>query len=377
MPEGTKSATSYGLHQTALSTEGPEKVCCGKRGSYVSISQQIVSSATGAIVTSLLMTPMDVVKIRLQQQHHPFPKGKCFYFYNGLMEHLCTACENRQPCVWYQRPGNFSGTIDAFVKITREEGIKSLWSGLSPTLVMAVPATVFYYSLYDTLYSHFTRTLCCRRTLTPDLYCPPDWTAAMVAGATARATAATIVSPLEMIRTKMQSEQMNYRDIGKALRVTVANHGISGFYLGWVPTLLRDIPFSAIYWAMYQYLKRYTMTWKNMKEPTFVTSFACGATAGSFAAVVTTPFDVLKTHLQIKLGEENAAGRIPASQVVREIMQHGGGVTALFAGVVPRVAKIAPACAVMIGSYEYFKVYFARRNKRYSQTTPSSPDPSE
>ncbi|ETN71154.1 hypothetical protein NECAME_00843, partial [Necator americanus] len=154
----TKHTFIYsGMLVDELSPGSPEKVCCGKRGSYVSISQQIVSSATGAIVTSLLMTPMDVVKIRLQQQHHPFPKGKCFYFYNGLMEHLCTACENRQPCVWYQRPGNFSGTIDAFVKITREEGIKSLWSGLSPTLVMAVPATVFYYSLYDTLYSNFTR----------------------------------------------------------------------------------------------------------------------------------------------------------------------------------------------------------------------------
>ncbi|VDM85631.1 unnamed protein product, partial [Strongylus vulgaris] len=69
----------------------------------------------------------------------------------------------------------------------------------------------------------------------------------MVAGATARTTAATIVSPLEMIRTKMQSEQLNYRDIGKALRVTVAKNGISGFYLGWMPTLLRDIPFSGNY----------------------------------------------------------------------------------------------------------------------------------
>ncbi|VDM79970.1 unnamed protein product [Strongylus vulgaris] len=45
-------------------------------------------------------------------------------------------------------------------------------------------------------------------------------------------------------------------------------------------------------------------------------------------------------------------------------MTNGGGVRALFAGVVPRVVKIAPSCAVMIGSYEYFKGYFARRNKR-------------
>lgn len=38
-------------------------------------------------------------------------------------------------------------------------------------------------------------------------------------------------------------------DIGRALRVTVANHGLPGFYLGWMPTLLRDIPFSGIFFA--------------------------------------------------------------------------------------------------------------------------------
>lgn len=341
---------------------GSEKACCEMSNSSVSVTQQIVSSATGAIVTSLLMTPMDVVKIRLQQQHHPFPKGQCFYYYNGLMEHLCTTCENHKPCEWYQRPGNFSGTLDAFVKITRQEGVRSLWSGLSPTLVMAVPATVFYYSLYDTLISRFQKKLCCRRTLTPERFCPPDWSAAMLAGTVARTIAVTIVSPLEMIRTKMQSEQHSYKDIGRALRVTVSTFGLSGFYLGWMPTLLRDIPFSAVYWAVYESLKRRVLVWQNLQEPTFATSFTCGALSGSFAAVITTPFDVVKTHLQIKLGDGSVARRIPLRVAVQEVIQKGGGMRALFAGMVPRVAKIAPACAVMIGSYEYFKVYFQHLN---------------
>ncbi|KAE9418952.1 hypothetical protein Angca_008148, partial [Angiostrongylus cantonensis] len=324
----------------------------------VSLTQQILASSTGAVVTALLMTPMDVVKIRLQQQHHPFPKGQCFFYHNGLMEHLCIPCENRQPCEWYQRPGNFSGTIDAFVKITRSEGIRSLWSGLSPTLVMAVPATTFYLSVYDALLTKFRRTLYFRRTLTPELLCPPDWSGALVAGATARAISVTIVSPLEMIRTKMQSENLNYGDIGKALRITFSNHGIPGFYLGWVPTLLRDVPFSAVYWSGYETLKRIILSWKKMPETTFTTSFFCGAMAGTFAAIVTHPFDVIKTHLQIKLGEHRYSHRSALTETVKEIILRGGGFRALFAGTVPRIAKVAPACAIMIGSYEYLKIYF-------------------
>ncbi|VDL63710.1 unnamed protein product [Nippostrongylus brasiliensis] len=322
---------------------------------------------------------MDVVKIRLQQQHHPFPKGQCFYYYNGLMEHVCTPCENNRPCAWYQRPGNFSGTV-LLIRSGRLRHSFSMERVVSHAVLMAVPATVFYYSLYDTLLLKISKLrLCCRRTLSPQRYCPPDWSAAMLAGTVARAVAVTIVSPLEMIRTKMQSEQLNYKDIGRALRVTTLTHGIPGFYLGLLPTLLRDIPFSAIYWAFYDTLKNRLMTWKNMKETSFSLSFASGAMAGSFAAVITTPFDVIKTHLQIKLGDGSAAVRVPIAATVREIINKvrlrifNFSVNYKywsFSGVVPRVAKVAPACAVMIGSYEYFKVYFERVNASRRNNVP-------
>lgn len=61
---------------------------------------------------------MDVVKIRLQQQAHPFVKGTCFLYSNGLMDHLCTACadvNSKEPCEWFARPGNFTGTTVTFV----------------------------------------------------------------------------------------------------------------------------------------------------------------------------------------------------------------------------------------------------------------------
>ncbi|KAG7263786.1 hypothetical protein CRUP_009970, partial [Coryphaenoides rupestris] len=101
------------------------------RGPAAGISpvQQMLASGTGALITSVLVTPLDVVKIRLQAQQTPLTRGKCFLYCNGLMDHL----------------------YDAFVKITRHEGARSLWSGLPPTLVMAVPATVIYFTCYDQL----------------------------------------------------------------------------------------------------------------------------------------------------------------------------------------------------------------------------------
>lgn len=37
------------------------------------------------------------------------------------------------------------------MKISRHEGAKSLWSGLGPTLILALPATVIYFVLYEQL----------------------------------------------------------------------------------------------------------------------------------------------------------------------------------------------------------------------------------
>lgn len=77
----------------------------------------------------------------------------------------------------------------------------------------------------------------------------------LVAGATARTWAATIVSPLELVRTKMQSKRLSYFEIGQALRSLLQYHGITGLWKGLGSTLLRDVPFSAIYWVLYEWFK--------------------------------------------------------------------------------------------------------------------------
>lgn len=178
---------------------------------------------------------MDVIKIRLQSQLHPIAKGECFYYSNGLMDHLCVNCADPHkniPCEWFNRPGHFTGTIDAFFKITRNEGIRSLWSGLSPTIVSAIPATVFYYTLYDNM------LLMAISRYGDKFYIP------LIVGAFARTAAVTVVSPLEMIRTKMQSEKLSYLEIGRALNLTVKSDGYISLYRGLAPTIMRDIPFS-------------------------------------------------------------------------------------------------------------------------------------
>ncbi|XP_045460438.1 solute carrier family 25 member 40-like isoform X2 [Harmonia axyridis] len=315
----------------------------------ITATQQALASCTGAVLTSLLVTPLDVVKIRLQAQQKNTPK--CYLYCNGLMDHFCGCKPQDLQRQWYARPGHFSGTMDAFYKITKTEGISSLWSGLSPTLVLAIPATIIYFVAYEQMRLKLKHRY---NIANPGTSGQPFWIP-MFSGGTARIFSVTIVSPLELIRTKMQSQKLSYYEIRRALKMLIKQDGIGALWMGVIPTLCRDVPFSAIYWTNYETFKK--LFWTS-NQPSFSKSFISGGLAGMVAATITTPFDVIKTHQQIQLGEKTLYGGSFYDTFWEIRKSHG--VRGLFAGLFPRVIKVAPSCAIMISSFEYGKIFFNR-----------------
>ncbi|XP_056608972.1 probable mitochondrial glutathione transporter SLC25A39 isoform X2 [Triplophysa dalaica] len=318
--------------------------------------QQMLASGTGALLTSLFVTPLDVVKIRLQSQQAPLHQGKCFLYCNGLMDHIYV-CQNVSTCAsLYRTPTYFSGTLDAFVKITRHEGVRSLWSGLPPTLVMAVPATIIYFTCYDQLRDFLRYGLGYQGDHIP-----------LIAGGLARLGAVSVISPLELVRTKMQSRRLPYSELVVCFRSAVAQDGWLSLWRGWGPTILRDVPFSALYWFNYELVKAQLCEKYRVPQASFTISFTAGAISGAIAAILTLPFDVVKTRRQIQLGEmearQGASVKKPSStwNILKNIWADMG-YRGLFAGFLPRVIKVAPACAVMISTYEFGKTFFQKRN---------------
>uniref|UniRef100_A0AC35UBH3 Mitochondrial carrier protein n=1 Tax=Rhabditophanes sp. KR3021 TaxID=114890 RepID=A0AC35UBH3_9BILA len=320
----------------------------------ITVKQQMIAAGVGAGITSLTMTPMDVVKIRLQRQMHAIPREECFLYYNGLMEHVCSSCKlpntKQIDCQWFDRPGNFRGTFDAFRKIVKNEGIFSLWSGLPPTIVSAIPTTVLYYSAYDQINLYLQKHL-------GDYSLIP-----LFSGSFARFVVVTAVAPIEMIRTKMQSEALSYKNVRQAMMSTIKSDGIRSLWRGWSATVVRDIPFSGIYWCSYEFLNKSIRKWRNQNEKTFVVNAFCGFVCGGLAGALTTPFDVVKTHKEITLGSGKSKTTITSTREALGSICRLQGASKLFTGIVPRIAKVSPACAIMISCYEYFKSYFAGLN---------------
>lgn len=96
------------------------------------------------------------------------------------------------------------------MKISKSEGVGSLWSGLSPTLVLAVPATIAYFVVYEQLRLKLKDIYNKRSGPIPPIEKQQPFWIPLISGATARVISVSIVSPLELIRTKMQSQRLSY-----------------------------------------------------------------------------------------------------------------------------------------------------------------------
>jgi len=283
------------------------------------------------------------------------------------------------------RRRTFNSTLDGLRKIAKNEGLTTLWRGLSPTLLMAVPANVIYFAGYDWLRSSHLSPI---KGRIDDAYAP------LVAGSAARVSAAIVVSPVEMFRTRMQASHPEaatptgvFRDTLAGLRDMVKTDGYRSLWRGLSLTLWRDVPFSAFYWWGYEYgrEKLHEMREKSRgRDPAnrprsrsqseldhrtvLADSFAAGAGAGAIAAVATTPFDVGKTRQQTTSHVNPSPGQVrPEDRAMPRFLWHifkTEGTAGLFKGWSARCLKVAPACAIMISSYEIGKKMAGGINER-------------
>merc|ERR1719265_2708842 len=104
----------------------------------------------------------------------------------------------------------------------------------------------------------------------------------LVAGALARCVSASLVSPLELIRTQIQARVVipgsPPPSVAEALKGIFRQEGVTGLWRGLSATLARDVPFSAVYWGGYESMKRaFTPEEEAGAPPSFRVAFAAGA----------------------------------------------------------------------------------------------------
>ncbi|CAG8075584.1 unnamed protein product [Penicillium salamii] len=372
-------------------------------------AQRMVSATAGNVLTGLLVTPLDVVRVRLQSQSQihntsPFTSHttqslknlppnlgitSCCreVFWVGNDAQMCmlgpqAAAVGSRPhpaidcAIEESQRRTFTSTLDGLRKIARNEGTLTLWRGLSPTLMMGIPANVIYFAGYDWLRTDDRSPI--KQRFSPG-YAP------LIAGAFARVAAAAATSPLEMFRTRLQATPGtgagHFKNTIKDLHQMTQAKGYSSLWRGFTLTMWRDVPFSGLYWWGYEEVKKMLIATRQQAQhlsgeeettaQAFIDSFISGAVSGSLAALVTTPFDVGKTRQQVfrHMDDHVPTGPPPRTALppgilapeqlsLPKFLMHifrEEGTAGLFRGWTARCLKVAPACAIMISTYELGK----------------------
>jgi len=273
----------------------------------------IYSGAVSGIIGTTCIFPLDIVKTRLQQDVNKV----------------------------YKNSGIFCAR-----QIIKTEGLRGLYRGLGVNLIGVAPEKALKLTLNDVL----------RRNLQgsdPVLTLPKQ----VLAGAGAGFGQVIATNPMELTKIFFQLEKIKAEEAKKKglppppplkiNNVVAMAGGIRGLYKGTAATLLRDVPFSMIYFPGYAYLKTLFADAKGETGSGRVLVASC--ISGAVAASLVTPADVIKTRLQMqgspyKTLAEAIQGTLKAD-----------GPWAFWKGWKQRALIISPLFGVALVVYEFHK----------------------
>uniref|UniRef100_A0A673X3A0 Mitochondrial glutamate carrier 1 n=1 Tax=Salmo trutta TaxID=8032 RepID=A0A673X3A0_SALTR len=242
----------------------------------------------------------------------------------------------------------YTSMSDCLIKTIRSEGYFGMYRGSAVNLTLVTPEKAIKLAANDFFRQYLSKDGQ-KLTLIKE----------MLAGCGAGTCQVIVTTPMEMLKIQLQDagrieaqRKLMPETVGPgtvptksptAMQLTrelLKEKGIAGLYKGLGATLLRDVPFSIIYFPLFANLN--TLGKRGAEGPApFYVSFLAGCLAGSTAAVAVNPVDVIKTRIQsMNRGstEETYSG---VTDCISKIMKNEGP-SAFLKGAYCRALVIAP-----------------------------------
>lgn len=179
-----------------------------------------LAGACATVVNDGIMTPMDVVKQRMQ--------------------------------ITSRSGGGYSSVWHCMRNVYVHHGLSAFFAGYKATLLMNVPFTAAYFTCYELA----KRLILDLRQIDDRHFSASSH---CVAGAFAGAIASAATNPLDVVKTRLQTQgevgARRYRGLVDALRVIRDEEGFPGLMRGVRPRVLFHMPAAAVCWTTYEFCK--------------------------------------------------------------------------------------------------------------------------
>nr|CAA07568.1 Mitochondrial carrier protein [Ribes nigrum] len=180
-----------------------------------------VSGVFATVASDAVITPMDVVKQRLQLQSSPY-----------------------------------KGVVDCVRRVLVEEGIGAFYASYRTTVVMNAPFTAVHFATYEATKKGLLE-------VSPETANDENLLVHATAGAAAGALAAVVTTPLDVVKTQLQCQgvcgcdRFSSSSIQDVIGSIVKKNGYVGLMRGWIPRMLFHAPAAAICWSTYEASKTF------------------------------------------------------------------------------------------------------------------------
>ncbi|PRQ42819.1 putative mitochondrial carrier protein [Rosa chinensis] len=299
----------------------PEPVISASTHDGLQFWQYMIAGSIAGSVEHMAMFPVDTLKTRMQ-------------IFGGSLS------------------VNPVGVRQALGSILKLEGPAGLYRGIGAMGLGAGPAHAVYFSVYEFCKEYFARGN------------PNNSAAHAVSGVCATVMSDAVITPMDMVKQRLQLESSPYKGVGDCVRRVLVEEGVGAFYKSYKTTVVMNAPFTAVHFATYEAAKRglSEVSPESASDERLVVHATAGAVAGALAAAVTTPLDVVKTQLQC----QGVCGcdRFSSSSigdVIRSVVNKDG-YRGLMRGWIPRMLFHAPAAAICWSTYEASKTFFQQLN---------------
>ncbi|XP_048877516.1 solute carrier family 25 member 55a [Brienomyrus brachyistius] len=302
----------------------------------ISLPAKLINGGIAGIVGVTCVFPIDLAKTRLQNQR----SGQQIY----------------------------KNMMDCLVKTVRSEGYFGMYRGAAVNLTLVTPEKAIKLAANDFFRHHLSKH---GKGLTVFKE--------MLAGCGAGMCQVIITTPMEMLKIQLQdagrlaAQQRAPAGVQSKLSGTSAmfsrpytasrtlpvqtvsatriaqellhTQGLRGLYRGLGATLMRDVPFSVVYFPLFAHFNRLGQSSPSENSP-FYWSFVSGCLAGSTAAVAVNPCDVVKTRLQSLNKGANEESYRGVTDCISKILRKEGP-SAFLKGAGCRALVIAPLFGIV------------------------------
>eukprot|EP00249_Psilotum_nudum_P022515 c28545_g1_i1 orf=664-1635(+) len=297
---------------------------------------QLLNAAAGAsagAIAAAFVCPLDVVKTRLQVH------GGSAGTYKGM------------------RGGIVIGSLG---RILRDEGIKGLYRGLSPTVLALLPNWAVYFTVYSKLKSLLETEYAVsngddKKIKFQKMSFGANVLAAVGAGAATNVT----TNPLWVVKTRLQTQRLRtelvpYTNTFSALHRIFQEEGIRGLYSGLVPALA-GISHVAVQFPLYERLKAYLAVEEGITPDKLGTGDVALASSVSkiVASTLTYPHEVVRSRLQEQGHSRFATVRYTGVLDCIKKIAVEEGIAGFYSGCATNLMRTTPAAVITFTSFEW------------------------